>query len=289
MGHEFVGKVEKIGNAVTALCVGDRVVAQPHLHACGKCDACVSGAPQSCEHRRSLGISRDGAMAEYVVIPAMYLHVIPSSIPDKFATLIEPMTIVVSDLIVRGKFIKGETLAIIGAGQIAQLAVVAAKAADASQIIVIGQQIDSIRRFKSARALGADYTFNVEKDDIYSEVMRITKDKGVEMIFEASGSEQGINSAIDIVRFCGRMSLLGLSKRECICVDWDKMMKKMVNLQFNMSSDYTEIGRAIEIFSNPPCDLSPLISHESSIDDWENIFNELTLGNGIKAVLTFDQ
>jgi len=285
MGHEFVGIVEKTGHAVTTLSKGNRVVAQPHLHACGICDVCTSGAPQICEHKLSLGISRDGAMADYVVVPEKYLHVIPVNIPDKIATLIEPMTIVESDLIGRGKFTKGETIAIIGAGQIAHLAVVAAKAAGASKIIVIGRENDRIRRFKSARALGADNTLNAERDDVYSEVMRITKKKGVDMIFEASGSEQGINSAIDMVRICGRMCLLGLSRQESIRVNWDKMLKKIITLHFNMMSDYERINRTIEMFNHPPCDLSPLISHEASLDQWETVFEELTLGNGTKAVL----
>lgn len=285
MGHEFVGIVEEIGKGVHEIQVGQRVVAQPHLYECGKCKACVSGAPQSCEHKKTIGISRDGAMAEYIVVPSRYLHGIPDKIPDKFATLIEPMTIVVSDLF-RVGLKKGDSVAIIGAGQIAQLAVVAAKALGASTVFVIGKEMDIPKRFKAAKELGADYTLSAGICDIYSKVMEVTNNKGVDVIFEASGSEVGINTAIDIVRLCGKMSLLGLTRKDHISVQWDKMMNKMVFLQFNMMSDYSLMNKTIEIFSNPPCDLSPLISHEATLDDWEDIFNELTLGNGIKAVLT---
>lgn len=284
MGHEFVGKVEEIGSEVTNIRVGERVVAQPHLHACGKCNACILGAPQNCDQKQTLGITRDGAMAEYIVVPSRYLHVIPDSIPDKLATLIEPMTIVISDFI-RGGIEKGDTVAIIGAGQIAQLGIVAAKAAGAYKVIVIGQDIDVSTRFKAAKLLGADYTLHGESEEIYNKVMDITDNKGVDMIFETSGSQEAINTSLDIVRLCGKFTLLGLTRKKQISVDWDKMLNKMVSLQFNMMSDYLEIDKAIELFSNPPYDLSPLITHEAPIEDWEAVFKEKALGNGIKAVL----
>ncbi len=119
MGHEFVGVVESVFPGVTSVAPGDRVVAQPHLYACGQCQTCRDGFPQYCRDKRSLGINRDGAMAEYVVLPERYLHKIPDSIPNPIACLLEPMTILVSDVVVYSGLKPGDTVVIAGAGQVA--------------------------------------------------------------------------------------------------------------------------------------------------------------------------
>ena len=97
MGHEFVGTVEQVlGSASVA--PGDRVICEPHMYACGVCDACRSGLPQLCDSRRSVGIQRDGAMAPYIAVPSRYLHKVPDSIPDKLACLLEPFCLLVDNL-----------------------------------------------------------------------------------------------------------------------------------------------------------------------------------------------
>lgn len=285
MGHEFVGKIVELGPEVKDFSLGERVVAQPHHNACGRCNACSAGASQLCQHKKSLGISRDGAMAEFVVISAKYLHRIPEVIPDVLATLIEPMTLVVDDF-ARAGFKKGDTVTIIGAGQVALLAVVAAKAAGASKIFIVGIEQDIPLRLKAALKLGADYTFVSGKDDIRKEILALTENRGVDMVVDASGSEDGIATAIDIVKICGTLSLLGLTRKPTIAVSWDTMLKKILKLQFNMMSDYAAIGKAIEIFAHPPRDLFPLISHIAPLEDWKAVFDELSAGKGIKAVFT---
>jgi len=288
MGHEFVGRVEQVGPAVSRLKPGDRVVAQPHHDACGICHACRSGLPQNCAEKRSLGISKDGAMAEYIVLQDRYLHPIPDSIPDNFATLIEPMTMIVDD-VSRAGIAEGDSVAIIGAGQIAQLAVVASNAAKASLIVMTGVDRDIPTHFPAARALGADCTLAVGRDDIEAEIMRLTDGRGVDLVIEASGSEQGIETAVSIARIGGGISLLGLTRKAHVPVPWDSMMKKRLSLQFNWMSDYSAMDKTIEIFANPPCDLTPLISREAPLVDWRSVFEELSTGLGIKAVLTIER
>ena len=285
MGHEFVGTVVALGPKATGLAIGDRVVANPHHGACGTCPVCKVGAPQLCNVKKSLGISRDGAMADFVVLPSQYLHRIPSSIPDHLATLIEPMTLVVDDFN-RAGLKKGDTVAIIGAGQVALLALVAAKAKGAAKVIVVGVDQDIPLRLPAAKELGADYTFVAGRDDVRKEVSRITDGYGVDMVLDASGSEDGIVMAIDIVRVCGTLCLLGLTRKPGIMVPWDVMMKKILKLQFTMMSDYAPINEAIDIFANSTKNLLPLISHRAPLEEWKHVFEELSAGKGIKALLT---
>ena len=254
MGHEFVGIVESVGPGVTSVAPGDRVVAQPHLYACGHCPVCKDGFPQYCKDKRSLGINRDGAMAEYVALPDQYLHKIPDSIPDNLACLLEPMTILVSDVIVYPDLQPGETVVIIGAGQIAQLAVVAAKAGGAGRVIIAGVTHDKEMRLPTALSLGADVAVDSQTEDLVARVMELTGGRGADLVVEASGSEAGINNAIACLRVGGRMTILGGTKRDSIAVNWDAALKKMLTLQFHMMSDYKYMDKSIEIFASYPWD-----------------------------------
>lgn len=287
MGHEMVGTVESLGSNTTGrLKVGDRVVSQPHLYACGICDQCKNGLPQFCADKRSLGISRDGAMAEFVVIPEEYLHKIPACIPDELACLLEPFTILVSDVLVYGALERGETVAVIGAGQIGQLAVVAARAGGASKVFVTGAANDAEMRLPAALRLGADLAINSQTEDTVGIIMEQTGGKGVDLVVECSGNVHGINNGLAVLRAGGRMTVLGGSKQESIAVNWDVALKKALDLRFHMMSDYQHMNRAIDIFAGyTHGDLSALISHQANLEDWEAIFELLTAGKGIKACL----
>jgi L-iditol 2-dehydrogenase len=287
MGHEFVGRVEKAGPAVARLKPGDRVVAQPHHDACGVCHACRSGVPQCCARRTSLGISKDGAMAEYIVVQDRYLHKVPDSISDDIAAIVEPLTMIVDDL-ARAGLAEHDTVAIIGAGQIAQLAVVAANAAKASLIVVAGAERDIPTHFPAARALGAGHTFTLGVDDVEAEVGRLTDGRGVDLVVEASGSERGIDAAIRLARIGGSISLLGLTRKDHVPAAWDSMLKKRLNLHFNWMSDYGAMDAAIAICADPPCSLEPLITRVAPLEAWKSVFEEQSAGLGIKAVLTID-
>jgi threonine dehydrogenase-like Zn-dependent dehydrogenase len=285
MGHEMVGRVVETGSAVSEFKAGDRVVAAPHHYACGACEACLRGAPQSCPEKRTMGIQRDGAMAAYVVVREEYLRHVPANIPDKIAALIEPMTIVTTDILVNSALRPGETVAIIGAGQIGQLSLVAAKGGGASTVIMTGIDADVPVRFPAARKLGADYTINSLQEDAAAKIRQLTGGHGADLVVEVSGSQEGITTAIDAARIKGRICLLGMSRKPSVGVDWDKMLKKMLTLQFNMMADYRHMRKAMDIFASYPLDLSPLVTHEAPLEDWKRIFDELSAGKGIKAVL----
>jgi threonine dehydrogenase-like Zn-dependent dehydrogenase len=287
MGHEFVGRVEKAGSAVSRLKPGDRVVAQPHHDACGICHACRSGLPQCCAERRSLGISKDGAMAEYIVVQDRYLHQVPDSVSDSIAAIIEPLSMIVDDL-ARVGLAEHDTVAIIGAGQIAQLAVVAANAAKASLIVVVGAARDVPTHFPAAKALGADAALALGRDDVEAEIGRLTNGRGVDLVIEASGSEQGIETAIRVARIGGKLSLLGLTRKDHVPVAWDSLLKKRLSLHFNWMSDYSAMDETIAICANPPCRLDPLVTRVAPLEAWQSVFEEQTIGLGIKAVLTID-
>ena len=262
MGHEFVGTIVKAVGESLGFSVGERVICQPHLYACGHCEVCRLGYPQFCRSRRSLGIQRDGALAEYIAVPARYLHRVPDNLPDEFACLAEPFTISVSDVLVH------------------------ARCGGASRIFLSGAETDASLRLPAAAALGADLVINSGRGDPVEAVLRATHGRGVDLAVEASGSPAGIAAGIKALRPGGRMAVLGATKQPSVPIPWDAALRKAVTLQFNMMSDYTHMDRALALLAAFPGDLSPLITHRHPLAEWEQCFTELRDQQGIKGLIT---
>jgi L-iditol 2-dehydrogenase len=284
MGHEFSGIVVETGGGVSGFKLGDRVVAEPHTHFCGKCYLCRAGHIQLCPEKRSPGWGMDGAFTDYLVIPELFLHHIPDSLSYEVAALTEPTAIVVNGVIERGKLSAGETVVIVGAGPIALLSIVVAKAAGAKAVYIAGTDADEAMRFPAAKALGADGIINVMKTNAIAWVLEKTGGIGAGLVIEASGSAAGVNSAVAVARKCGRITVLGLPGEEKISVAWGDMVKKVLDISFCFSSSVSSWEKALSILASSPRDLNPLISHHAKIDDWREIFADIEAGNAIKAL-----
>ena len=284
LGHEFSGVVTDVGTAVTGFKPGDRVVCEPHTLFCGKCDMCRAGKIQLCPEKRSPGWGIDGAFTDYLVVPELFLHHVPDNVPDDVAALCEPMAIVTHSVLERARVEPQDVVAVIGAGPIGLLSMVAARSGGASKLIVIGTDADEDIRFPAARRLGADCVINVMRESALEKVMELTGGKGVDLVVEASGSEPGINTAIDIVKKCGRISVVGLVGKERVSIQWLKMTNKVLDVAFNMSSSVSSWERALSIMATTPYDLSAVITHHSNISEWEQVFDDIAKGKAIKAL-----
>jgi L-iditol 2-dehydrogenase len=127
LGHEFSGMIVETGKEIEGFKVGDRVVAEPHSMACGKCELCRQGKIQICSDKRSPGRGINGAFAEYIVVPSKLLHKIPEGLSYEMAALAEPMAIAVHQVAERGKINCQDFVAVTGAGPIGILAAFVAK------------------------------------------------------------------------------------------------------------------------------------------------------------------
>jgi L-iditol 2-dehydrogenase len=284
MGHEFSGLVEEVGPAVKGFKPGDRIVAEPHTHFCGKCYLCRAGHIQVCAEKRSPGWGIDGAFADYLVMPSIFLHHIPDSLSDDAAALTEPTAIVVTGVVERGRAGVGDMVVIVGAGPIALLSIVVAKAAGAKKIFVLGTGADEAMRFPAAKAMGADEILNVTKVNAVDLIMEATGGIGADLVVEASGAPAGVNTAAAAAKKTGRITVLGLPGAETIPVTWGDMVKKMLDVSFCFSSSVSSWEKAISVLASSPHDLGALISHRAKIDDWEKVFADIEAGNALKAL-----
>lgn len=195
IGHELSGIVEQTGKNVRNVSKGDWIAAESIMW-CGMCHACRSGSPNQCKYIKLMGLSADGAFAEYIAINERYCWEINDfreiySEDEAFdiGALIEPVGCAYNGLfIVGGGFQPGATVVVYGTGPIGLGAIALAKIAGASQIIAF-DIIDE--RANIALEMGADYAFNTNKmrDCLSGEkVMEITKGWGADIQIEAAGA-----------------------------------------------------------------------------------------------------
>lgn len=285
IGHEFSGIVEAVGSAVTNVKVGDRVVGEPHTKACGICHTCRLGKIQNCTEKRSPGWGIDGADTDYLIFPEPHLlHKVPDNVSNLVAALAEPMAIVTHSVLERGVVEPQSFVAVVGAGPIGILAAFVAKAGGAAKTCILGIDADEKLRFPAARALGVDYAINTQKQNAVEEILRLTNGRGADMVIEASGSEGGINTAIDILKKFGKLTVIGIPGRERVSVQWKKLTNLVADISFCMSSSYSSWDRALSIMATTPYDLSKIITHQESVENWEKVYDDIAKGDAIKAM-----
>ncbi len=288
LGHEFSGVVEDVGDSVTKFKIGDRVVAEPHSKACMVCDVCRRGYWQICDKKRSPGWGINGAFTDYLIMPEKLIHFIPDNVSFDIAALAEPMAIVTNYVSERAKIYSQDFVAVIGAGPIGILASLVAKECGASKVVMLGVEADKDLRFKTALELGVDEVVNVMNENPVEAIKTLSKGKMADIVIEASGNEKGIGSAINIVRKIGRICAIGLTGKETVNFPWDTAQNKILDIFFNMSSSYTSWDRALSLMSNTKFDLNKLITHKESLENWEQVFNDIIEGRAIKAMFKFN-
>ena len=206
LGHEFVGRVVGLGDHVTALHVGDRVVSGAGI-SCGRCPWCLSHRTNLCAEYRTLGLQVDGGLAEYVTSPAAICHPVPDTCDDDAAAMAQPLAVALHALsrVSQGP---GDAVAVIGAGGIGSF-IVAGASQRAVEGRVVAIDIDE-ERLATARALGAGEIANATGEDLAELLLELTDGVGFDVVIEASGAAHAPAAAIAGARRGGRVLLVGL-------------------------------------------------------------------------------
>ncbi len=285
LGHEFSGVITGLGEGVEDWAVGDRVVAEPHTLACGKCWLCRQGHIQVCAHKRSPGWGIDGAFAKYLVMDAKLLHRLPDSVSFDAGALVEPTANTVHDVGERAKVEPEDFVVVLGPGPIGLLAAQVAKGAGAREVMIIGTPADAELRLPVARHVGIDHVVNLGEQDPAELVMELTGGRGADLVVECSGAAPAINSAVQLVRKKGRICVIGMTGRDKIEFTWDAAIFKGIDVFFNISTSYTSWDRAISVIEKGKVNAEALITHREPLQNWEAVFEALDQQKGIKALL----
>jgi threonine dehydrogenase-like Zn-dependent dehydrogenase len=206
LGHEFVGRVIELGDNVTTLHVGDRVVSGAGI-SCGHCFWCLRRRTNLCAEYRTLGFQVDGGLAEYVTSPAAICHLVPDACDDDAAAMTQPLAVALHALS-RVQQRPDETVAIIGAGGIGSF-IIAGASRRAAEGRVVAVDIDP-DRLETASALGAHETVDATGHDLGELLLELSDGIGFDIVIEASGAPNAPAAAIAGTRRGGRVLLVGL-------------------------------------------------------------------------------
>lgn len=207
-GHEVGAVVEAVGEGVPeTLCAGMAVTLNPYTN-CGKCAACRNGRVNACQHNETLGVQRNGVMAQYAVVP--WQKVIPAEgLSAQECALIEPMS-VGFHAVSRACVEDTDTVMVIGCGMVGLGAVVRAALRGAT---VIAVDLDD-EKLALAQRVGAAHVVNSAKEDVHERLAALTDGLGADVVIEAVGSPATYVMAVDEVAFTGRVVCIGYAKSE---------------------------------------------------------------------------
>lgn len=280
LGHEFCGDIVEVGSAVTRVAVGDFVSAECHM-TCEQCYQCKTNQRHICSHVQVCGIDRDGAYAEYVAIPEMYIWKLDPGIPSELAAIFDPIGNAVHTVLA-GE-VAGATLAVMGCGPIGIAAIPFARASGATT--VAGFDLSEYR-LKMAEQMGADHVIDSSKQDPLAAADEITKGTGFDVVLEMSGHPQGITNAFKMVRPGGRVSLLGLPKSPVSLDLANDIVLKGVSIQGihgrRMFETWYQMTRMI---LSGRVDLSPLVTHKMKFEDVDKAMETMRSGLCGKVLL----
>ena len=279
VGHEFAGEIVEVGDAVSELKTGQLVTAEGHI-VCGHCLQCRTGNSHICRNTRIIGVDRDGAFAEYIVMPAT--NVLPlDGIPTTVGAVMDPMgnafhTVLSAD-------IPGSTVLVAGCGPIGCFAVGIARAAGAAK--VIASDVNATR-LALARQMGAHVTVNADTDDVVRAVLDETGGEGADVVCEMSGVPSALHQAFAAVRMGGRVQLLGLPKGQ-VAIDFAN------EIIFKGITVYGVIGRKMyetwhqmrRYLSAGLLDPRPVITHQFPLAKIDEALAAIRSGNAGKIIL----
>lgn len=281
IGHEYVGEIVDMGTGVKNLKIGDRVTGEGHI-ACGHCRNCRRGKLHVCENTIGIGVNRDGAFAEFLSLPAANVIKLDSRIPDDIASIMDPFgnathTALSFPLI-------GEDVLITGAGLIGNMATAICRFAGARYIVVSDM---SEYRLEIARKMGATITVNLSKGETVANAVKQLKMRGFDVGLEMSGSPAGFRDMIENMYNGSKISLLGILPNNTT-VDWNTIIFKALTLKGIYGREMWETWYQMEQMLISGLDLSPVITHRFSINDFQKGFDVMESGHCGKVILSWD-
>lgn len=285
IGHEFAGEIAEIGAGVSGWQVGDRVVSEQHIGACGHCRQCLTGNAFACSAKRAPGYFTDGAFTEFIKVPAWLLHRIPEKLSFVEAAFTEPSAVAAHGMLDRTGINPEDVVVILGCGPIGLVAAKMAQEEGASKVIVTGIDRDEIARLPKGREIGIDHVVNVMKEDLAGLVNNLTHGEGADVVIELSGALPAINQAFQLARRLGRVGIIGQPPADEIKIPYRQAMFRALTVSFSYSSKYTSWERALSLFERGAINPSQFITHVLPLEAWEQGFELSRSGQAVKVVL----
>ncbi len=280
-GHEVAATIAEPSKAHPELAAGVDVTLSPYF-GCGRCPACLQRRPNACQFNETLGVQRNGAMTEYIAVPAAKLYAARLTIKE--LCLVEPLT-VGFHAVGRGRVTALDAVAIFGCGGVG-LGAIAASGFRGAKTIAI--DLDDAKLALALHA-GATHTINTTRDPLHERLLELTGGRGPDVIIEAIGLPQTFRSAVDEVAFTGRVVYIGYAK-EPVAYETKLFVQKELDILGSRNAlpeNFREVIRMLEEHRFPVDEavsaIVPLEQAPAMIKAWSENPNQFS-----KIMVRFD-
>jgi threonine 3-dehydrogenase len=278
IGHEFMGAIVDLGAGVEGLRLGQRVSGEGHI-TCGHCRNCRAGRRHFCHNHLGLGVTRPGAYAEFVSIPAANVFPLPDHIDDDTAAILDPLgnathTALTFDLV-------GEDVLITGAGPIGMMATAIARHVG-SRFVVVTDLNDF--RLEMARKMGANLAVKPDETSLHDLMAELGMTEGFDVGMEMSGSVAALNQMLDVLNHGGRVGLLGIPP-SAVTLDLSQVIFKGLTLKGIYGRLIFETWYKMSAMLQGGLDVKPVITHRFPAVRFDEAFAVVANGLSGKVIL----
>ena len=280
VGHEYVGEVVEVGQEVNGFEVGDRVSGEGHI-TCGYCRNCRAGRRHLCRNTIGVGVNRQGAFAEYLVIPAFNAFKIPDNISDDLAAIFDPFGNAVHTALSFN--LSGEDVLITGAGPIGIMAAAVAKHVGARHVVI--SDVNDYR-LELALKMGASRAINVGSQNIEDCMHDLGMTEGFDVGMEMSGVPAAFSSMLSNMNHGGKIAMLGIPPSD-MAIDWTEVIFKGLEIKGVYGREMFETWYKMASLIQSGLDLSPMLTHHFAVDDYLKGFELMESGQSGKVILNW--
>jgi threonine 3-dehydrogenase len=278
VGHEFVGEIVEVGSNVSDFHPGDLVSGEGHV-VCGRCRHCMAGRRHLCAHSIGLGVGRDGAFAEYVVLPMTNVWHHWPGIDVEVAAIFDPFGNAVHTAL---RFeVLGEDVLVSGAGPIGLMATAVVRHAGARYIVV--SEPNAYRRALAER-MGATVVIDPLTIDLADVLQQLGMVEGFDVVLEMSGNPAAIRTAIASMAHGGKLAQLGIPTEE-ISLDLNEIIFKMLTVSGIYGREMYETWYKMSVMLQSGLDIRPAITHRFAFADHEAAFQTARSGESGKVIM----
>lgn len=277
-GHEYVGEIVEVGAGVQGFQIGDLVSGEGHI-TCGKCRNCLEGHKENCKDAKGVGVNRNGAFAEYLVIPSSNVWPCNPNIPEEMYAIFDPFgnathTALSYDVL-------GEDVLVAGAGPIGIMAAAIVKFSGARHVVVTDF---NEYRLDLAKKLGATRVVNLGKEKLPDVMKEIGMTEGFDVGLEMSGSQVALHDMIHNMKHGGKIALLGLQRTDAK-VDLETVIFNGLNLRGIYGRKVWDTWYKMSTMLQAGLDISGIITHHFDIKDFAKGFEAMISGESGKVIL----
>jgi len=278
VGHEFVGTIVEVGGNVSDFRPGDVVSGEGHV-VCGRCRHCLAGRRHLCARSIGLGVGRDGAFAEFVVLPMANVWHHWAGIDEDVAAVFDPFGNAVHTALAFE--VLGEDVLVSGAGPIGLMATAVVRHAGARFVVV--SEPNPYRRELAAH-MGATVAIDPARTDLADVQRDLGMVEGFDVVLEMSGDPGAIRLAIANMAHGGKLAQLGIPIAE-VSLDLDQIVFKMLTIKGIYGREMYETWYKMSVMLQSGLDIRPAITHRFGFRDFEAAFGAARSGASGKVIM----